>query len=64
MKLAIAASAISLLFAWVGAADAATVTYAYDALGRLVSATYSTGYTVVYTYDANGNRTAKVVTHP
>lgn len=32
-----------------------TVTYAYDAVGRLTSATYDSGWAVQYTYDASGN---------
>lgn len=43
---------------------AETVTYTYDALGRLTSVTYSNGATVTYTYDAAGNRTAVVTTTP
>ena len=44
-------------------ADAAngSVTYTYDALGRILSATYDTGVIVYYTYDANGNRTGQAV---
>lgn len=42
------------------AADSAT--YTYDALGRLTQVTYANGTTVQYSYDAAGNRTAKVVT--
>lgn len=38
-----------------------SVTYAYDALGRVVSASYDTGVVIYYTYDANGNRTQQVV---
>ena len=39
-----------------GVARAGLVTYKYDSLGRLSQATFSTGATVNYTYDANGNR--------
>lgn len=39
-----------------------TVTYQYDALGRVIQATYSGGITVLYTYDAAGNRTEVVRT--
>ena len=45
-----------LLAGLAGPASAAT-TYTYDALGRLVSVTYSNGKTITYTYDAAGNRT-------
>ena len=37
-------------------------TYMYDALGRLIQVTYANGTTIVYTYDAAGNRTSVVVT--
>ena len=39
-------------------AQSAGVSYSYDALGRVVSVTYSNGANVTYTYDAAGNRTA------
>jgi YD repeat-containing protein len=44
-------------------ADAAngSVTYGYDALGRLTSAYYDTGVCITYTYDANGNRTSEKI---
>lgn len=38
-----------------------SVTYKYDALGRLVWALYDTGVLITYTYDANGNRTSQVI---
>ncbi len=38
-----------------------SVTYTYDALGRVTSATYDTGVTIIYTYDANGNVTSQSV---
>lgn len=44
-------------------AIAGTVTYTYDAQGRVVKAVYTDGYTVTYTYDSAGNRTAYAVTH-
>lgn len=44
----------------VGAASGSVV-YTYDALGRISTASYDTGVIVIYTYDANGNRTAQVV---
>ena len=43
------------------AAVAGTVTYAYDAQGRLVSAAYSDGTMICYHYDAAGNRTQYTV---
>lgn len=39
---------------------AGTVTYTYDTLGRLKTATYSNGVAVTYYYDAAGNRTSVV----
>ena len=42
------------------AAVAGSVTYAYDTLGRVIRATYSTGVVIIYTYDAAGNRTSVV----
>jgi YD repeat-containing protein len=38
-----------------------SVTYTYDALGRVLSASYDTGVIINYSYDANGNRTQQVV---
>lgn len=38
------------------------VTYTYDSLNRLTQVTYSSGASIVYTYDAAGNRTALQVT--
>lgn len=47
-----------LAVAWPRAALAKDpVVYAYDALGRLASAAYPNGVTIIYTYDAAGNRT-------
>ena len=48
------ASALTGLSA--GAALAASVTYGYDALGRLVFVDYGNGNVVRYGYDAAGNR--------
>lgn len=44
-------------------ADAAngSVTYTYDALGRVITAAYDTGVIIIYSYDANGNRTQQVI---
>ena len=44
-----------------GPALAETVTYTYDARGRLATASYSTGHTTTYSYDAAGNRTQLAV---
>ena len=38
-----------------------SVSYAYDALGRILTASYDTGVIVIYSYDANGNRTQQVI---
>jgi YD repeat-containing protein len=38
-----------------------SVVYSYDALGRVITASYDTGVIVIYTYDANGNRTAQTI---
>lgn len=38
-----------------------SVAYTYDALGRVTTVTYDTGVIVIYTYDANGNRTQQVI---
>jgi len=38
-----------------------SVTYTYDPLGRVASASYDTGVIIIYTYDANGNRLSQVV---
>lgn len=38
-----------------------SVTYTYDALGRVTSASYDTGIIILYTYDANGNRLSQTI---
>jgi YD repeat-containing protein len=38
-----------------------SVTYTYDALGRIATAAYDTGVFVIYSYDANGNRLSQTV---
>jgi len=45
-----------------GTANAGSVAYQYDALGRLTKLTYSNGVNITYTYDAAGNRTTEVIT--
>jgi len=35
--------------------------YTYDSLGRITQIDYSTGLTIIYTYDPAGNRTSVVV---
>ena len=46
---------------WEAAAANGSVTYTYDALGRVTTASYDTGVIVIYTYDANGNRTQQTI---
>ena len=43
-------------------AQSITVTYAYDDLHRLSTATYSNGTTISFTYDVLGNRKSEIVT--
>ena len=38
-------------------ASAGNITYTYDPIGRVTSATYASGTKITYTYDAAGNRT-------
>lgn len=62
MKLLVASmAALSAL------ASAGTVSYTYDALGRIASVVYSNGTsttTVSYAYDAAGNRTSVTTSGP
>ncbi len=49
------------------AAHAGSVSYAYDALGRLATVIYNNGTsttTITYSYDAAGNRTSVATTSP
>ena len=41
---------------------AGTAQYTYDSLNRLVQVVYDNGASIVYIYDAAGNRTVKQVT--
>lgn len=41
---------------------AGSVSYEYDALGRLERIVYDDGTVIEFTYDAAGNRTSRVVT--
>jgi len=43
-------------------AEAGTISYTYDQLGRLSQAAYPSGAIIRYVYDPNGNRTSYVVT--
>lgn len=44
-------------------AATATVSYAYDQVGRVITARYDNGVCVIYTYDVNGNRTTQTNTN-
>jgi len=49
------------------AAHAGSVSYSYDALGRLATVVYNNGTattTISYSYDAAGNRTSVATTSP
>jgi YD repeat-containing protein len=60
---AILAAGFSALALAASPASADTLTYTYDNLGRLAS-TYdaTTGVTVTYAYDLNGNRMVQAIT--
>ncbi len=50
------------LLAAAAPAGAGSVTYEYDALGRLERIVYDDGTVIEFAYDAAGNRTSRVVT--
>jgi YD repeat-containing protein len=52
---------ILLAFA-TASSHASGITYTYDALGRVLTATYDNGTVIFYNYDAAGNRTTQGVT--
>lgn len=52
---------ILCVFVQLSIAASGGVAYTYDALGRVLTASYDTGVFVYYAYDANGNRTQQVV---
>jgi len=52
--------AIGVAAVWAGQASAQSVSYSYDAMGRLTGASYNNGSTITYAYDAAGNRTSVV----
>lgn len=58
----LAAVAASVLLVAPASAATVSILYTYDALGRVAAALYDDGTCVVYTYDANGNRTAQTIT--
>lgn len=55
-------AALLMIFANSASAASASVTYTYDLLGRITTATYDNGVCVAYAYDAVGNRTAQTNT--
>lgn len=57
---------IRLIAPWIFAfaLSAGSVNYTYDSAGRLVLVDYGNGLTIVYSYDAAGNLTSRVVTAP
>lgn len=57
-------AALASLMLLVGAvpATAGSVSYEYDALGRLERIVYDDGTAIEFVYDAAGNRTSRVVT--
>lgn len=65
------AIAVALALTGAVASDSAlaangSVVYTYDALGRMITASYDTGVCIAYSYDANGNRLSEkiLVTSP
>ena len=67
----ISVTVMALLLTAMPASDAplaanGSVSYTYDALGRLMTASYDTGVCIAYSYDANGNRLSEkiLVTSP
>lgn len=58
--------AVALALSGASASDAVlaangSVVYTYDALGRLITASYDTGVCIAYSYDANGNRLSEKI---
>ena len=51
-----------VLLATADSVTAGSVSYEYDALGRLERIVYDDGTVIEYVYDAAGNRTSRVVT--
>lgn len=61
-SLALAAGlAVVAAFSSITPATAGTVKYHYDALGRVVRADFPNGMSILYLYDAAGNRTEVLV---
>jgi large repetitive protein len=57
----VAVAALLLLAIDAPGVSAGTVTYGYDAQGRVISAAYSDGTAIAYAYDAAGNRATQSV---
>ncbi|NCC49739.1 MAG: hypothetical protein EOM20_00855 [Spartobacteria bacterium] len=62
MKINLLMAALSLSLVDTSAFAVETVTYTYDAVGRLTNAAYSGGASIAYAYDANGNLLQREVT--
>ncbi len=65
MKLLSGLSVVLLALALLGtamSAGAGSVSYEYDALGRLERIVYDDGTVIEFIYDAAGNRTSRLVT--
>ena len=60
-RIALVASAVAIADGGLAEAANGSVVYTYDALGRVLTASYDTGVIIIYTYDANGNRTQQVI---
>jgi hypothetical protein len=58
-RIKLRAAALAPIGLLVATAAWADVTFTYDAVGRIRTARYDNGVCVVYSYDANGNRTAQ-----
>jgi YD repeat-containing protein len=54
--------AVFFCLLWTIPALGGTAQYTYDNLGRLIQVVYDNGATIVYTYDAAGNRIVQQVT--
>ena len=52
---------LALFFSGMAPSHASGITYTYDALGRVKTATYDNGTQITYAYDAAGNRTTQSV---
>jgi len=57
----LASTALCALAATPAEAGNGSVTFTYDAVGRVTSAVYDTGVTLQYNYDPSGNRTQQVL---